>query len=274
MTTTFGSDPEFFLTNAAGDLIPSVGLIGGTKDKPLMSGEYGLQEDNVMVEFTTPPCVSPATAIDHAVLGRTVALRKARNSVRDATLFRRCYAEFSDAVLMAAGPQAMQFGCSPDFDAYAAGAPHRRVMPDALKTELGAWRFAGGHIHIGYKQDHPGLPEHIAAMLCDLTIGLSLICHYEQQGPRRQLYGMAGRFRPTPYGLEYRTPSNTWLYDDDVQAGVARGMERLARLFDGDELTLLRLYNETPWPDVQAAINGEDVRSAAALSEWFRRAYP
>lgn len=56
---TVGSDPEFFLRNKeTGKFISVIGMIGGTKDEPIpISDEgHGLQEDNVSVEATIPPC--------------------------------------------------------------------------------------------------------------------------------------------------------------------------------------------------------------------------
>ena len=51
-----GSDPETFLMDKAGKYISSVGLIGGSKDHPMSIGEgCFVQEDNVTVEFNTPP---------------------------------------------------------------------------------------------------------------------------------------------------------------------------------------------------------------------------
>jgi hypothetical protein len=57
--TNLGCDPELFFVNDAGKYISSVGLIGGTKDFPRPIGEgCAVQEDNVAVEFNTPPCAS------------------------------------------------------------------------------------------------------------------------------------------------------------------------------------------------------------------------
>ena len=58
---SLGCDPEMFLADAAGGLISSIGLIGGTKDAPvpLPLGEgFAVQEDNVAVEFNIPPSSS------------------------------------------------------------------------------------------------------------------------------------------------------------------------------------------------------------------------
>ena len=60
---TVGTDPELMLREkSTGRIISAAGLIGGTKGKPVqMEGlpeGYGVQEDNVMVEYNIPPCTS------------------------------------------------------------------------------------------------------------------------------------------------------------------------------------------------------------------------
>lgn len=270
---TFGSDPEFFLANALTYLpLPAVGLVGGTKDKPRMVGKFGLQEDNVMAEFTTPPTNSLDLNAEQALVGVQTVLSSLTAGTPACVIHDACAVEFSREVLEAAGPQAMQFGCSPDFDAYAQGARHPRVDPAALRTQLGAWRFAGGHIHVGYKGVCE-VPEYVAAMLCDLSIGLSLTIAGERQGMRRTLYGMAGRFRPTKYGVEYRTPSNMWLYNPRIREFLGCGGAILRSLLEMPQDVQVRLYNEVPWNDVREVINTENAEEARNLCRWLNDSY-
>ena len=43
---------------------------------------------------------------------------------------------------------------------------------------------------------------------------------------RKQLYGKAGAYRPKPYGFEYRTLSNFWVFDKKLIEWVWRNTER------------------------------------------------
>ena len=56
---TIGADPEFFIQKYDGTMQPIVGLLGGTKDKPIaVQGArkgFAVQEDNVMAEYNIPP---------------------------------------------------------------------------------------------------------------------------------------------------------------------------------------------------------------------------
>ena len=60
-----GTDPELFLKNKDNTPYSAVGAIGGSKNKPRYIGEIGYQEDNVMVEFNTPPTDSAGLMIGY-----------------------------------------------------------------------------------------------------------------------------------------------------------------------------------------------------------------
>jgi len=55
---TIGCDPEVFIQDEKGVIIPAVGLIGGTKEEPIKVLNGALQEDNVLGEFNTDPAIS------------------------------------------------------------------------------------------------------------------------------------------------------------------------------------------------------------------------
>jgi hypothetical protein len=130
--------------------------------------------------------------------------------------------------------------------------------PDSL-------RFAGGHIHLGYKSVRPEVAEYVVAMLCDLTLGLALVCNGERQPERRALYGQPGRFRPTPYGLEYRTPSNQWLFSGDLRHALIDGSERLREILHSSPEAIRAKWNSVNWVDVLSAIRSEDTSAAIEL---------
>ena len=268
---TLGSDPELFLRDIrTGGVVSAVGLIGGTKQAPIpmegMPEGYAMQEDNVMVEFNVPPTSTTArfarsitSALDHINhVVRTTREDLVLDTGSCARLFRHDQLD---------NPQARMFGCSPDFNAHEQGQPWPRIDPELLTVgEEGAWRFAGGHVHIGYESS---APEFVAAAFADVFIGLPSV-GLDKQGLRRELYGKAGRYRPTSFGIEYRTLSNFWIWDPSLAKQVGERAYRLGAMLEGDMSTLQRLYAEVPWIDVQDAINSEDLEKAADLLTFLR----
>lgn len=197
---TIGADPELFLVNpVSGLFVSSIDRIGGSKSVPQPIGNgCAIQEDNVAVEFNTPPATTveefqQACEYTLSILTQIAQQQGLGLSIVPSTEFTAD--ELND-------PRAQEFGCEPDFNAWLDGAQNPR--PSAENKML---RSAGGHIHIGGVQDMDNIAL-IKAM--DLFVGVPLVL-FDDDTRRRSLYGNAGAFRPKSYGVEYRTPSNAWL---------------------------------------------------------------
>jgi hypothetical protein len=269
---TIGADPEFFFRDVrTGMVTPVIGVLGGTKKEPLPIPNCGrgmmMQEDNVMAEFNIPPAMRRG--------GFTRSIRTAVQHIGDFVRTKlplepdvgRCSRLFSYEQLD--HQQARVFGCSADHSAHEQG----RVLPapsrDAMSETDGEWRCAGGHVHIGY-ENPTDAPHFVAAALCDVYLGLPSV-GLDKQGPRRTIYGTAGRYRPTPYGIEYRTLSNFWIWDSGLCDEIYTRAANVGALLEGEsEDELHRLFTEIPWHDVCAAINNEDEAQAADLLTYLR----
>jgi hypothetical protein len=210
-TIYIGADPEFFIRRhnhlASAHVLPF-----GTKKKPTATPYGGLQVDGIAVEFNTKP------ARDQDEFRSTIRaqLQLLNQLIGPAyVLYKRPAVYVGDRFLEGIPEENRKLGCDPDFNAY---TMEINPTPNA-KTNL---RTAAGHIHIGWISDPrpPGIPptrEHFnlcVAMAKELDVRLGLPClTWETDPRRRRLYGKAGAFRPKPYGMEYRTPSNEWLYN-------------------------------------------------------------
>jgi hypothetical protein len=233
-----------------------------------MAGDYGVQEDNVMCEYNTPP-TSDATRFARYVLGgREAVMMMLRSKYGKAYEADLAPSRLFGAALLET-PQAKMFGCSPDFDAYQLGLPNRRVAPEELTDSAGnGWRFSGGHVHVGYKNGAKfEIPDYVAAQFGDVFLGLTSVS-VDQQGERRKHYGTAGRYRPTTYGIEYRTLSNTWTYSADRAETVGYYAMSLGSFLMRKESEIKRVWSEVPWMDVKRAIEGEDVGLASTLRSY------
>lgn len=267
MTVTIGADPEVFLSDKrTGTVVPACGLIGGTKEKPLaidgMAEGFAVQEDNVMLEYNIPPTAyyDEFTYSIRTMLGRCNEMVSKKNpnytiDVGSERLFPRELLQT---------PQAMMFGCSPDFNAYENGAPWDPVDPEDLEEDVGAWRFAGGHIHVGFSEPTKvNAPDFVQAAFADLFLGLPATSA-DKQGKRRELYGQPGRFRPTKYGFEYRTLSNFWVFADETCSEMGRRALNLGSFLEtSSEDRLRHCFREIPWANVRDAIIKNDEGQAA-----------
>jgi hypothetical protein len=197
MKFSFGSDPEFMLTKD-GKFYSAIGILPS-------SGQFHYY--NVLAECKIPPGRTEEEVLHN---------------------FRECFREFAQLVK----PYKLTIRASQDYpedqlrhkDAKKAGCkdehcPYtmRQLVPPELETTL--QRTAGGHVHLGangrlqdtYKVFPVGAWD--AAKALDLIVGISSV--FLDPDPtsieRKRLFGHAGRYRKTEYGIEYRTLSNFWL---------------------------------------------------------------
>lgn len=244
-----GSDPEIFLINRkTGQFKSVIGLIGANKWNPAqipgMADGFTLQEDNVALEFGIPPAASSEEFIKHiraVLLAGLEKLPATRFSRLSATIFPESEME---------NPNAWVFGCEPDFNAWT-GATNEK--PEAPHPFL---RSAGGHIHVETNLD--GRTVIKAMDLCAAVPSVLM----DSGAERRQLYGKAGAFRPKPYGVEYRTLSNFWIFKKrltkwawDASAQALMFAEHEADLFEDEGLST----------DIQSCINNGDKALAERL---------
>lgn len=204
MSFTIGADPEFFLKKK-GQPFSAIGLIGGTKQepKPLRKPGFSVQEDNVAVEFNIPPAKTAEEFAENIAYIMSNLKRKLKGLE-----FAKESALIFDADQLQ-HPKAMEFGCEPDFNAWT-----KEINPRPTATD---WqlRSAGGHIHIGTKEDPI---EVIRAM--DLFVGVPSIIKDGDGATRRQLYGKPGAYRIKPFGCEYRVLSNFWIFSKELTEWV------------------------------------------------------
>lgn len=202
----FGADPEILVMNK-GVISHCIGVLGGTKDKPLRVTDGAVQEDNVAFEFNIDPTSE-----------REVFLARIKNVMqqglamlgKDFSLSKQSSHIFSAEELKLMPPQAMVFGCDPDYNALTGD-----VNPAPRAADPGL-RSAGGHVHIGFG-DKVAINEdnqRLLGVLCDYYLGLPSVI-LDGDTRRRELYGKAGAIRMKPYGMEYRTLSNFWVHNDD-----------------------------------------------------------
>lgn len=207
-----GADPEVFLKDATDSFVSAIDLIGGSKlnPRPLPIGEgFAVQEDNVAVEYNIPASESKqqfGSNINKAMsyLSDQVAMLGLKFAQESATMF-------PDKQLL--DPRALEFGCDPDFNAWNNGK--RNPRPKATDASL---RTCGGHVHIGGVNGNPfSTKADVIKFIKYMDLFLGVPSTIMDNGDlRKQLYGKAGAFRFKPYGCEYRSLSNFWIFDNKL----------------------------------------------------------
>jgi hypothetical protein len=242
-----GADPELFAVRKNGNPVSVIGKFPGTKEEPFeIEGVGALQVDNVACEFNTIPATSPdefsnAVAMPLKAVEEFLAKKKL-------LLCEEAYLEFPQNQLNNA--DAVTAGCDPDYNAYNG---MRNMPPDFYETNA---RSAAGHVHVGLDEiaevDKPLLVK-------TLDLVLTIPALKFENADRRTLYGKAGCFRTKPYGLEYRTPSNFWVFTDARRKWVFECVQKAVEIFR--DITLPR--------DLEDVINNNDLARAEMFIEQY-----
>lgn len=265
-----GFDPEIFVVDATGKLIPAFDFLP-SKENPLQVphpngggiGESGASDyaraywDGFQAEFTTRPFGCHGWCMDELHSGLQTVRNAARKYNPSAKLTLKNVFEIPFAELMQTSAEFVTLGCDPSLNAYGTD-PFYIDNPFELP-----YRMAGGHIHLAL----PHLTENTAktaVKYLDLLVGLPMVGMFAEIDvpTRRKYYGRAGEFRRPSHGLEYRTLSNAWLGHPAVSNLVAD----LARLAVGNVQRLVSPKDlGTSHEAIRDIIDSTDVAGARKL---------
>ena len=251
MEFKIGCDPEIFVGDNA-SVRSIIGKVGGTKDNPkeLPIGKgFAVQEDNVALEFNVPPSSSKNEFIGN-VMGAMSFLSEMLLQQHGLQFVNKSAVSFPDDELR--DPRALVFGCDPDYNAWTSRVNPR---PSAADKNL---RSCGGHIHIGL--DDSWLPDKKRKLIHAMDLYISVPAVFMDQGHlRKELYGKAGAFRNKSYGVEYRTPSNFWVWNPELIGWVYDNTARAISFTDSKEIP------EEDGEAIRYAINNNDQKTAMML---------
>lgn len=240
-----GHDAELF-TVAEGKIVPVCGRVGGTKEKPLPLPDSKVgttyQEDGVALELGMTPCLA------QEFLGNaSVCLREANSFAKSKglELTQGSSHKFKVADLKPF-PEAMILGCCPDQLASARGEKREPFAIESFNNQ----RFTGGHLHFSYPmggtvtdpRNANNVPTWaIVDMLDAMALAYYRYHSLDFQTSRYSFYGLPGLYRDKPYGLEYRTPANSWLWHTDRE--TATFIEGCARVVQAcNELSATKIH--------------------------------
>lgn len=260
---TFGSDPELFLFDRQSrKIVSSIPVIKFDKHDPVkLGGGIKMYADNVLVEAAMPPSDSKDGMLEqfHRVFKAMQRALGNNFSLVPQAAYKFPMEELND-------PKAWESGCDPNFNVYDGCANPPAQFNDGLRS-------GSFHVHIGnknFKKEKDGhlLNFHsreLAIKLMDLFVGVpSLVFDKDETAPiRRALYGKAGEFRPTPYGIEYRVLGNFALRSPKITELVFDLINHgLNHLISGSGEEVLKTVGEN---NVRQAIDTNNVTLAQQL---------
>lgn len=265
---TLGADPELMLVRRDDrKIVSSIPVLKRNKNNPIDLGD-GIRtySDNVLVEAAFPPSRSIEGAVEtmrkalvriHEKLGKNYELLPQASHVYDGKELGK----------KGEKNPAWEVGCSPNFDVYA----DAMNMPGDFSSGLRTGSF---HIHIGnanYRNPRCGdelmsvESKQDAIKIMDIFVGCaSVLFDKDPTAPaRRALYGKAGEYRPTDYGVEYRCLGNYGLRSPELTrlvfelAGYA-----MTHIRNGTAKDVLKSVDPIK---VQLAINDNDATLAESI---------
>jgi hypothetical protein len=164
--------------------------------------------------------------------------------------------------------QGFIFGCDPDEDA---------IFPDykceTIDVTKHLYRYGGGHFHIGsedaeiaerMKDIYNPFLRLLAILVGNVSIAYSKFPLEEKK--RAETYGKPGRFRFQKWGIEYRSPSNSWISDPEVIHLMFEGAEKAVYFLNKPEEGI-PFINKFLQPTIEAIGNGDKELSKGILQE-------
>lgn len=259
---TIGADPELFVGRIGEEgFFPAEGLVKGTKEEPQKVPFGAVQVDGMALEFN----IDPASTREEFVRNVNEVRRQLAGMIGPELELRTVpVAFFTEEQWEKVSLESAALGCDPDFNAWTA---QQNMMPDNGVF----FRTAAGHIHVGWDVGQPDPDEHYydccgIVRHLDCLVGAWSVLN-DDDTRRRTLYGGAGAFRPKPYGLEYRTPSNFWLKTEELTAEAFDLTHKAMSDWSND----IRYENYVPTDlNIMEAINSSDKDACNFLFETMR----
>lgn len=225
VTPTLGGDPEFFVADKKNIILASDKFFPG-KDNPLKVPSFASEpkpgENKIFFDGIQGEIAIAHNRCREYIAGNIARCMKVvmKQIGQNNHIVLQPAARVTKTVINSADPEARIFGCMPDFNAYTL-----TTNTEEMDATTHPFRYAGGHIHMGISSPYLKKSNsefkmarteegHIKIIkTLDMFLGILSVLLDNGKGAkqRRTKYGKAGCFRPTPYGIEYRTLSCWWL---------------------------------------------------------------
>lgn len=223
-----GADPEIFVEKADGSLFPAFEFLKGKDNPDKTEDGQSVYWDGFQAEHTIEASAKVPTCVNSLKLGLKQVIKLAKIKDKRAKLSLQTVVDTPLKDLVRLPTHLTEFGCMPSFNAYG-------IKGRGSEGHTVPYRFAGGHIHFGIGELSEDVMEELVKTL-DTVLGIASVSMFERfDNPvRREYYGLAGEYRLPPWGLEYRTLSNAWVFNPDLATKVLELSRRVVVMgFEG-----------------------------------------
>lgn len=271
MNLDMGGDPEFFIEKN-GKIVPAE-IIERKYPEIFVrtqKNRYGLKryqthliKDGIALEMNFIP-----SFCREIVAGRVYSgFEKLSPLLRDGyKVSKKSYIKIPKRYMESLNFDSLNFGCKPSNNVYIGN----NLRPEENPFNF-PYRSAGGHIHFGFTNatqiQQQALTERKNLLIkgLDVVVGNTAVLIDKDiiNKERRKVYGKAGEYRDTSYGIEYRTLSNFWLWSESLMSlifGLAR--EVVYMVADDNENLINELLKLVDQDRVREAIDTNNVEMA------------
>lgn len=282
LSITSGADPELFICDASGEMIPAWKYLPSKEESlsaymkaknNLYGGDvtaFATQHahaywDGVQAEFGITSGTCMGYGCDYIQEGLKLTLTSAQRKFPKARISTQSVHKLTPSMIADASGDQIALGCLPSLNAY---GMRGEVVENGRDLPF---RFAGGHVHLGYDDFRKGdNPQKIVKAL-DAVVGVATVGMFAKlDNPlRRRFYGLAGEYRLPAHGIEYRVLSNAWLTHPALCMWVfdmCRGVATAAF----NNLPILPSESES---EITRIINEYDVEAARSYCAKYKRLY-
>lgn len=206
MNFQIGSDPEFILSDNNNNIKSAINVIKKGKEKKIKINNSSFFYDNVLAECT----IVPAKNLQEFIINIKNSLKILSEIIKPYHLSNLSSATFEEKEMKHKDSRIS--GCAVEYCAYSLSSIDPKKNKIFFKKSN--FRTAGGHVHLGTDLGKDDISSVMLVRMLDLFLGTTCIIlenspdHFE----RRKIYGQLGRYRQPKHGIEYRTPSNFWLF--------------------------------------------------------------
>lgn len=251
MKVLVGADPEFFISKDGEMVWPTPELFPGTKKEPHKVDGGAVQIDGAAIEINIDPSETEDQFSNNieTVMNEVFKILPSGYKAEKTTSHK-----FKMSTYKEIPEEYKTIGCDPDYNAYTG----KQNIPHTA-TSLGTYRFVGGHIHIGWTENQnvkdythlDACKDVVKQMDCFIK---PLQIFTSTMDLRQSYYGEAGNYRPKPYGVEYRTPSNWWIWEKEDRKLIFNQVQKGMRLLIEEDRLINRYDYGIYWSDINSSM--------------------